>query len=153
MNSKFSSPTQNKTYHYGSPSMKPSSPSAKNKLSHNTPSTQSNKDLSHQKEEFKDLKFLNTPSSFTPKNKISPNSPNKLDFSMKNPHHQYLEPKNMSIKGPMYASDSSLEGSSKYKLPAPEGVGKQSDEKQKKMARMSEAPYESMKASISDIRK
>lgn len=79
MHSGYSSPTQNKTYHYTSPSIKPSSPSTKHQLAHGTPSTKSNKDLSMKKEEFKELKFLNNfPGNFTPTNKKTPiTSPNK----------------------------------------------------------------------------
>ena len=73
----YLTPNQNKSYHYNSPSKKLSSPSIKHKLAYNTPSTQSTKDLSMKKEQFKLFKIL--PENFTPTNKkLGPSSPNKL---------------------------------------------------------------------------
>ena len=116
MNSGFSSPTHHQNPHYVSPSMKPSSPNAKHNLTLNTPSTVSNKQISNKKEELKDLKFLNNyPTPFTPTSKkFNPTSPNKSEFI--NSNSKYSESKNTSIKGPMYASNSSIDGNPKRSI-------------------------------------
>ena len=85
MKPNYSSNGQSTSPHYVNPALKHNSPNIQPRLSHNAAYTNSSKDISVKKEDFKDHKFLNTysPNYATGNKKFNDCSPFKPEASSK----------------------------------------------------------------------
>ena len=90
MKPNFNPNPQSMSPHYTGPPLKHNSPNIQPRLSHNTGYTNSSKDISIKKEEFKDHKYLSTysPNYASSNKKFNQTSPNKPEISSKPPSPQ-----------------------------------------------------------------